>query len=82
VRHESLRKAVGIRQKARKANGKGQKANVKSKDRPAPKGRKRVKESSPGRKPWVRLAGDELRGEWRQFGSDPVAAILKRVGAH
>jgi hypothetical protein len=28
------------------------------------------------------LAGDELRGEWRQFGSDPVAAVLKRVGAN
>jgi len=28
------------------------------------------------------LAGDELRGEWRQFGSDPVAAVLKRVGTN
>jgi len=28
------------------------------------------------------LAGDELKGEWRQFGSDPVAVILKRVGTN
>jgi hypothetical protein len=25
------------------------------------------------------LAGDEWRGEWRQFGSEPVTTVLKRV---